>query len=60
MMGEEFLTFGCSFGRVLWPEAFRFQFGSELCSQVVGLKISSIGLVVVCLLALQLIRRAEK
>ena len=56
-MGEEFLTVGCTSAWLAWPAAFAWPFPDERCSQVVGFKLGSIGLVIVAWLAL---RRARE
>tara|TARA_R110000868_G_C10896124_1_gene763960 strand:+ start:1459 stop:1866 length:408 start_codon:yes stop_codon:yes gene_type:complete len=49
-IGEELLTAGCSAAWLAWPEWFTHAFADERCSQVIGFKIGSIGLVCLALI----------
>lgn len=49
-MGEELLTAGCSAAWLAWPEWFTHAFADERCSQAVGFKIGSVGLVCLALI----------
>lgn len=49
--GEELLTAGCSAAWLAWPEWFVHAFADERCSQVIGFKIGSIGLLCLALIA---------
>lgn len=53
-MGEELLTAGCTAVFLQWPYLFRSEFADERCSQAVGFKLGSVGLVVVAILAYRL------
>lgn len=50
IMGEEFLTAGCSAAWLVVPEWFVHYFPDERCSQAVGFKVGSIGLAVLALI----------
>lgn len=52
--GEELLTAGCSALWLSWPDWFVHEFADEKCSQIVGFKLGSIGLVVVAIVAYRL------
>lgn len=54
-MGEELLTVGCTAAFLQWPHAFRSEFADERCSQALGFKLGSVGLVVVALLLREVI-----
>jgi hypothetical protein len=49
-MGEELLTAGCSAAWLAWPEWFTHAFADERCSQALGFKIGSVGLVCLALI----------
>jgi hypothetical protein len=49
-MGEECLTVGCTAFWLMWPEWFTHAFASERCSQAVGFKIGSVGLMCLALI----------
>jgi hypothetical protein len=49
-MGEELLTVGCTAAWLTWPEWFTHAFASERCSQAVGFKIGSVGLMCLALI----------
>lgn len=51
IIGEEVLSVGCYSLWLVWPEWFVHEFSDEKCSQAVGFKLGSVGLVVVALLA---------
>lgn len=54
-MGEELLTAGCTAFFLQWPHLFRSEFADERCSQALGFKLGSVGLVVVALLLREVI-----
>lgn len=50
IMGEELLTAGCTAAFLAWPEWFVHAFPDERCSQAVGFKIGSVGLMCLALI----------
>lgn len=58
-MGEELLTAGCSAAWMSWPEWFVHAFADEKCSQAVGFKLGSIGLVFLALVVWQFTRTTK-
>lgn len=58
-IGEELLTAGCTAAWLAWPAAFVWPFPDERCSQVVGFKLGSVGLVLVALLAWRIVTDKE-
>ena len=49
-MGEELLTAGCTAAWLAWPQWFTHAFADERCSQALGFKIGSVGLVCLALI----------